>query len=59
MKKLVLPVLALLAWALTPTVEAQPESAYYGLSLGEFDYTEGDGLGGDLFTDSSQIFFHT
>lgn len=52
MKKLVLPVLALLAWALTPTVEAQPESAYYGLSLGEFDYTEGDGLGGDLFTDS-------
>ena len=36
MKRRLLP-LALLAWALTPAIEAQPESAYYGLSIGEFD----------------------
>ena len=30
--------LALLVLAVAPTVEAQYESAYYGLSLGEFDY---------------------
>jgi hypothetical protein len=35
--------LALLAVAAAPAVDAQPESAYYGLSLGEFDYEEGDG----------------
>lgn len=35
--------LALLAMAAAPAADAQPESAYYGLSLGEFDYDEGDG----------------
>lgn len=46
MKKRLLPV-ALLAWALTPAVEAQLESAYYGVSLGEFDYsTRAAGLSG-------------
>ncbi|HEY3517273.1 MAG TPA: outer membrane beta-barrel protein [Gammaproteobacteria bacterium] len=30
----------MLAWALTPAVEAQPESAYYGLSIGKFDYSD-------------------
>ena len=32
--------LALLAWALTPAIEAQPEAAYYGLSIGELDYSD-------------------
>ncbi len=38
-----LALLALLALAVAPTVEAQYDSAYYGLSLGEFDYDEGEG----------------
>lgn len=45
--------LALLAWALTPAVEAQLESAYYGVSIGEFDYSDrAAGLGGK-FNDSA------
>jgi hypothetical protein len=32
--------LPLLAWALTPAIEAQPQTVYYGLSIGELDYTE-------------------
>jgi hypothetical protein len=44
--------LALLALAVAPTVYAQPESAYYGLALGSFDYEEGDGAGGEFLSDS-------
>ena len=42
-------VLALVASALTPTIEAQLESAYYGVSIGELDYSnQPAGLGGKL-----------
>lgn len=34
--------LVLVALGVVPAVDAQPESAYYGLSLGEFDYDEGE-----------------
>jgi len=40
--------LALLALAAASAAEAQSGSAYYGLSIGEFDYDEGE----DLFADS-------
>jgi hypothetical protein len=30
----------MLTSALTPAIEAQPESAYYGLSIGELDYSD-------------------
>ena len=51
MQRRLLP-LAFLAWALTPTIEAQPGSAYYGASIGEFDYSDrAAGLGG-VFNDS-------
>jgi len=43
----------LLAWALTPAVEAQPESAYYGLSIGEFDYSDRAAGLGDKFNGSA------
>ena len=36
--------LALLALAVAPTIEAQPDSAYYGLALGEFDFDENYGF---------------
>ncbi len=53
MKGLPLTTLALLAAGLTPAVHAQSGgAASYGLALGDFDYTEGDGLGTDLFSDS-------
>lgn len=48
MKHLLLAVLALAA---VHAADAQPESAYYGLSVGEFDYTD-NGFGDDLFTDT-------
>ena len=44
------PLLALLALAAAPAIHAQPESAYYGLSIGEFEYSE-DVFGG-VFDDS-------
>jgi OOP family OmpA-OmpF porin len=44
--------LALLAMAAAPAADAQPESAYYGLSLGEFDYEEEDGRGGEFLADT-------
>lgn len=45
--------LALLSWAPTPAIEAQLDSAYYGVSIGEFDYsTRAAGLG-DKFNDSA------
>jgi hypothetical protein len=41
--------LALLAWCLTPAIEGQLDSAYYGLSIGELDYSNrAAGLGGKL-----------
>jgi hypothetical protein len=45
--------LALLALGLASTVEAQPESAYYGLTLGEFDYQEDDFFTGDVLIDDT------
>ena len=49
MKHLLLAVLALAA---VHTATAQPESAYYGLSLGNFEYEESDSFGGGvLFSD--------
>ncbi len=50
MKNPALPLLALLALASTPFVDAQPESAYYGLSIGELDYADEDF--GPRFADS-------
>ena len=52
MKNPALPALALLVLAVAPTVEAQDGMAYYGVSLGEFTYNEGDGAGGDLIDDT-------
>ena len=52
MKNPALPALALLVWAVAPTVEAQDGMAYYGVSLGEFTYNEGDGAGGDFIDDT-------
>ena len=46
-----LPLLALLAWAPTAAVEAQAEKAYYGLSIGEIDYSE-EFFPGESFADS-------
>lgn len=52
MKRRLLP-LAVLAWALTPAIEAQLESAYYGVSIGEFDYSDRAAGLGDKFNDSA------
>lgn len=47
-------VLALLGWAETPAIEAQPESAYYGVSIGELDYSDrAAGLGGKFHDSTS------
>lgn len=43
--------LALLALAATATIEAQPESAYYGLALGKFDFQENDFAGRPIIDD--------
>jgi hypothetical protein len=52
MKRLLL-VVALLSLAATSAVDAQPGSAYYGLSIGEFDYAEEDIFSGsELFSDT-------
>ena len=46
--------LSVLAWALTPTIEAQEEPVYYGLSIGEFDYSDrAAGLPGAAFHESA------
>jgi len=50
MKRLLLLLHALLALTLVPAVEAQPESAYYGVSIGEFAYS--DVAFGQTFNDS-------
>jgi hypothetical protein len=45
--------LAFLVLAVAPAVHAQGGgSAYYGISIGEFTYNEGDGAGGDLIDDT-------
>lgn len=44
--------LALLALGAASAVQAQPDSAYYGLALGTFDYEEEDNFGGDFLSDS-------
>ena len=49
MKHLLLAVLALAA---VHTADAQPESAYYGLSLGNFEYEEEDFAGNEFVGDS-------
>ena len=51
MKNSLFAAFALLALAAAPSADAQPESAYYGISLGEFDYTD-NGFGEDFFSDS-------
>lgn len=43
--------LAMLALAVAPMAHAQAEAAYYGVSLGNFDYEEEDGVGRELFAD--------
>ena len=44
--------LALLVLAVAPAAHAQDGTAYYGVSIGEFSYDEGDGAGGDLIDDT-------
>jgi OmpA-OmpF porin, OOP family len=48
--------LALLVLAVAPLAHAQPESAYYGVSLGAFDYEEEDSLGGEVFADTASSY---
>jgi opacity protein-like surface antigen len=43
---------AMLALAVAPLAHAQPESAYYGLSLGNFDYDESVGFGDQKIADT-------
>ncbi|HSC15654.1 MAG TPA: outer membrane beta-barrel protein [Gammaproteobacteria bacterium] len=53
MKNPALAALALLLLAVTPTVEAQDGTAYYGISFGEFDYSESEApFGTGFFEDS-------
>lgn len=51
MKKPAISLLALLVLAVAPSVHAQDGTAYYGLSIGEFDYEDNLG-GGAVFSDS-------
>jgi hypothetical protein len=53
MKTLLLPLCSLLAFALTRALEAQPESAYYGVSIGAFDYSDRAAGLGDKFHGSA------
>ena len=48
--------LALLVLTVAPLAHAQPESAYYGVSLGAFDYEEEDSLGGEVFADTASSY---
>jgi hypothetical protein len=45
--------LSLLAWALTPAIEAQQEPVYYGLSIGEVDYSDRAAGIPEVFSDSA------
>lgn len=51
MRRPLFPLYAVLALMLVPAVDAQPESAYYGLSIGEFDYSD-HAVGLGAFSDS-------
>ena len=53
MKHLLLAVLALAA---VHAADAQPESAYYGLALGNFDYDEDVGFAGQRITDTASSY---
>lgn len=48
--------LALLVLGVASAVEAQPDSAYYGLTLGEFDYQENDFLGNSVIDDTVSVY---
>jgi predicted porin len=52
MKKHTLATLVFLAAVFAPAVQAQDGAAYYGISFGEFDYTD-NGFDDDLFADST------
>lgn len=45
-----------LAFAAVSTAEAQPTSAYYGLALGEFDYSEDDDAGNEALADTADSY---
>jgi Outer membrane protein beta-barrel domain len=45
-----------LAIAVVPAGGAQPASAYYGLAYGSFDYSEDDGLGNEIVTDTTDSY---
>jgi hypothetical protein len=48
--------LALLVLGAASAVEAQPESAYYGLTLGEFDYEETDFFSNTAISDTVSVY---
>jgi hypothetical protein len=48
--------LALLALGISPAIQAQPESAYYGIAVGNFDYDEKDFLGNSFVTDTTSSY---
>jgi opacity protein-like surface antigen len=52
MKKASLPLLALIACVVAPRADAQDGTAYYGLSIGELDYSEAPFSDATEFTDS-------
>ena len=52
MKNPLLALLALLASMITSLAHAQPESAYYGLSIGEIDYADSESVFGATFADT-------
>jgi hypothetical protein len=52
MKNHALPLFALVALVVAPRAEAQDGTAYYGLSIGEFDYSEAPFFDATEFTDS-------
>lgn len=48
--------LVVLAIVVAPTADAQPESAYYGLALGSFDFQQDDPLGNEVFADTTDSY---
>jgi opacity protein-like surface antigen len=48
--------LALLALGITPAIHAQPESAYYGIAVGTFDYDEKDVFGRPFLSDTTSSY---
>jgi opacity protein-like surface antigen len=47
---------AVLALAAMPAVQAQPTSAYYGLALGELDYSEENDFGDEVIADTADSY---